>query len=137
MKESVAVVGAGMSGLVAARALAESGYGVQLFDKARGPGGRMATRRGEDGLFDHGAQYFTARDPRFCARVDAWLQEGVVQAWDGRFGAAAAGEARIGHEIGVSAEVFAVVLNPIIAAVRVHVPTLHAIFQIEIGRAHV
>lgn len=95
MKESVAVVGAGMAGLVAARDLAESGYDVRLFDKARGPGGRMATRRGKDGLFDHGAQYFTARDPRFRARVDAWLQEGVVQAWDGRLGVAVAGEVQI------------------------------------------
>jgi hypothetical protein len=33
----------------------------------------MATRRGPDGLrFDHGAQFFTARDPRFAACVEDW-----------------------------------------------------------------
>lgn len=84
-----------MSGLVAARALTEAGMGVRLFDKARGPGGRMATRRGADGAFDHGAQYFTARDPRFCARVEDWLAEGVVRVWDGRLGVAADGQVEI------------------------------------------
>ena len=48
----VAVIGAGMSGLVCARLLAESGHQVRIFDKARGPGGRMATRRAGPLRFD-------------------------------------------------------------------------------------
>ena len=81
----IGIVGAGMAGLSCATALTASGHHVQLFDKARGPGGRMATRRIETPLgtaaFDHGAQYFTARDPGFKAQVAVWAQQGVVEKW--------------------------------------------------------
>lgn len=80
----VAVVGAGMAGLSCARALADAGRHVTVFDKSRGVGGRMATRRSEQGSFDHGAQYFTAHDPAFMAHVDAWQHAGAVAEWQGR-----------------------------------------------------
>ena len=82
----IAIVGAGMAGLSCATRLAALGHEIALFDKGRGPGGRMATRRVEaDGTtlrFDHGAQYFTARDPRFVEQVARWEREGVVARWD-------------------------------------------------------
>ena len=79
---SVAVIGAGISGLFAARTLADHGVSVTVFDKGRGVGGRMSTRRVEgQPCFDHGAQYFTARDPRFHRYVQSWLQQGVVARW--------------------------------------------------------
>ncbi len=82
----VAVVGAGLSGLACAGALRAQGLRVDVFDKARGYGGRTSTRRIEDGAVsvDHGAQYFTARDPRFRTRVDSWIEDGVVAEWDAR-----------------------------------------------------
>lgn len=61
----VAVVGAGMAGVACARTLAQAGCHVTLVEKSKGFGGRMATRHTEFGDFDHGAQYFTARDERF------------------------------------------------------------------------
>ena len=61
----IAVIGAGMAGVVCARTLVQAGHRVSLFEKSRGFGGRMATRHTEFGDFDHGAQYFTVRDPRF------------------------------------------------------------------------
>ena len=82
----MAVVGAGLAGLSTARTLEEQGYEVVVVDKARGPGGRMATRRHEDWRFDHGAQYFTARDPQFLQQVMAWCESGHVEPWDGRIG---------------------------------------------------
>jgi renalase len=82
----VAVIGAGLAGLSAARALEEQGYEVVVVDKARGPGGRMATRRHQDWRFDHGAQYFTARDPQFLQQVMAWRESGHVEPWGGRIG---------------------------------------------------
>ncbi len=82
---SVAIVGAGMAGLSCATAVAAQGVSVRLFDKGRGPGGRMATRRAEVGgqtlRFDHGAQYFTARDERFQRAVTEWEDAGAVAAW--------------------------------------------------------
>ena len=80
----IGVVGAGMAGLTAASMLSEQGHDVVVIEKARGPGGRMSTRRNEDLRFDHGAQYFTARDPRFLQRVMAWQERGLVSTWDAR-----------------------------------------------------
>lgn len=62
----IAVVGAGMAGVTCARTLVQAGHRVTLLEKSKGVGGRMATRRSEFGGFDHGAQYFTVRDPRFA-----------------------------------------------------------------------
>jgi hypothetical protein len=55
-----------------------------VFDKGRRPGGRLATRTTELGEYDHGAQYFTARDPRFALRVQSWIEDGLVAEWKGR-----------------------------------------------------
>lgn len=79
-----AVVGAGMAGLSCATALRAAGIEVSVFDKSRGPSGRMSTRRGDDWQCDHGAQYFTARDARFRAEVARWQQAGVAQLWSPR-----------------------------------------------------
>ncbi|OAS27366.1 NAD(P)/FAD-dependent oxidoreductase [Methylobacterium platani] len=81
---TIAIIGAGIAGAAAAHRLREAGRPVVVLDKGRGPGGRMATRRGPDSLrFDHGAQYFTARDPRFKARVEDWTTRGVAAPWGG------------------------------------------------------
>ena len=82
---SVAVIGAGISGLMCARTLQDHGCEVTVLEKSRGLGGRMATRRADANLrFDHGAQYFTARDARFQRYVQSWLEDEVVQPWHGR-----------------------------------------------------
>lgn len=85
MSQRIGIIGAGISGLAAAQRLIATGYAVDIFDKGRGPGGRMSTRREriDDAtyLFDHGAQYFTVRDPRFVSQVDAWTHEGLAARW--------------------------------------------------------
>lgn len=82
---TVGIIGAGVSGLVCARELAANGFDVKVFDKGRGVGGRTATRRAEpDFTFDHGAQYFTARDARFQKVTADWQSRGVVAEWLGR-----------------------------------------------------
>lgn len=75
------VVGAGVAGLAAARALVDRGDSVVVLDKGRAPGGRLATRRVDDAVFDHGAQFFTTRDGRLGAEVAAWRDAGVVTPW--------------------------------------------------------
>lgn len=82
--DRVAILGAGLSGLACARNLADNGLHVQVIEKARGPGGRMSTRRVEQWRFDHGAQYFTARDPEFSRQVDSWRHVGLVEKWAAR-----------------------------------------------------
>ena len=83
-KKSVAVVGAGLAGASAARILLAAGYAVSVFDKSRGVGGRMATRRRDGDAFDHGAQYFTARSDAFSAQVEDWTTRGLAAPWGGR-----------------------------------------------------
>ena len=92
--ESVAVLGAGLAGLSCARHLQQQGLEVRLFDKSRGPAGRMSTRRGDDWQCDHGAQYFTARNPDFRAEVARWEALGVAARWQPRL------EVFAGAEIG-------------------------------------
>jgi len=50
----VAIIGAGICGLRCAEVLHNAGVTVQLFDKGRGVGGRLATRRHKHWRFDHG-----------------------------------------------------------------------------------
>ena len=78
----IAVVGAGMAGLACARALHRRGLAPLVLEKSRGLGGRMATRRTERGdRFDHGAQFVTARDPRFAAELLALARAGAARPW--------------------------------------------------------
>lgn len=82
----VVVVGAGLAGLVAARELAAEGVEVNVVDKSRSVGGRLATRRIGAATLDHGAQFFTARTPAFQRRVDDWVERAVVRVWSNGFG---------------------------------------------------
>ncbi|HEX9995839.1 MAG TPA: FAD-dependent oxidoreductase [Abditibacterium sp.] len=77
----ILILGAGLSGLCAARELQKSGHEVTVVDKGRGIGGRMATRRFDGGIFDHGAQFFTARSDEFRALLEEWTQNGVAHEW--------------------------------------------------------
>ncbi len=81
----VAIIGAGIAGLACADALKGAGHCSVLFDKGRGPGGRMSTRRLQTPLgeaaFDHGAQYFIARDAEFQRLVHDWEQSGIAAPW--------------------------------------------------------
>jgi predicted NAD/FAD-dependent oxidoreductase len=77
----IIVVGAGLSGLMAAQSLTRNGHDVTVFDKGRGVGGRLATRRIGDATLDHGAQFFTVRSEEFASNVNEWLAAGVVHEW--------------------------------------------------------
>lgn len=81
MSASCLIIGAGISGLTTACQLRRHGFSVTLLDKGRGVGGRMATRRWDNAQLDHGAQYFSARDPRFQAETHQWLRLGLVREW--------------------------------------------------------
>lgn len=76
----VVVIGAGLTGLVAARTLADQ-HDVIVLDKGRSVGGRLATRRIGTATLDHGAQFFTVRGARLQAQADDWLARGVARVW--------------------------------------------------------
>lgn len=88
----IAILGGGMSGLICALTLQEKGIHSTVFDTGKhGLGGRMGTRHvaqvnGDQLVFDHAAQYFTATDPRFQKLVDQWRAEGAVKEWNGVVG---------------------------------------------------
>lgn len=75
------VVGAGLSGLIAARELQKNGISTAIVDKGPSVGGRLATRRIAGGVADHGAQFFTARTNIFKAEIEEWLSEDLVRIW--------------------------------------------------------
>lgn len=60
---SIAIIGAGCSGLAAALTLRDAGFQVTLFEKSAHPGGRAATRQQQGFIFDHGAQYIKKGAP--------------------------------------------------------------------------
>ncbi|MEL6197822.1 MAG: FAD-dependent oxidoreductase [Pseudomonadota bacterium] len=94
----IGIVGAGVAGLACASALVQAGRRVRVFEKSRGLGGRLATRRSEAGSFDHGAPGFSCTDPAFTAEVASAERAGQVAAWR-------AGSTRLLS--GTGAEVFA------------------------------
>ena len=89
--ETCLIVGAGLSGLVAARTLQDAGVSVTVLEKEEKVGGRMRTDLVGDGVFDHGAQFFTVRSDRFEEMVRAWISAGVAEEWTRGF-ADASGE---------------------------------------------
>lgn len=87
-RPKIAIIGAGMSGLSAVQILQSrlplGDYEIKLFDKSRGVGGRMSTRYTDAYEFDHGAQYFTAKDPEFKAVIEGAMKAGAAAPWAGR-----------------------------------------------------
>jgi len=77
----ILIIGAGLAGLLAATDLQASGFHPLVVDKGRGVGGRLASRRIGSATFDHGAQFITARTPRFAALLNEWKQLGLVTEW--------------------------------------------------------
>ena len=75
----IIIVGAGLAGLMAAQSCVQAGHNVIVFDKGRSVGGRLATRRIDSAVLDHGAQFFTVRDAAFQIHVDTWFSAGVVR----------------------------------------------------------
>tara|TARA_R110002073_G_scaffold119441_8_gene260757 strand:- start:1768 stop:2778 length:1011 start_codon:yes stop_codon:yes gene_type:complete len=78
----IAVIGGGMAGVSCAKALAAAGANVVLFEKSRGLGGRLATRRFDSmSQADHGAQFFTATSPSFQSYITTECQAGRMASW--------------------------------------------------------
>ena len=80
VKPTIAIIGAGLSGLSLANGLKEHAS-VTIFEKAGGVGGRMSTRYADNFHFDHGAQFFTARSKSFQRFLKPFIEKQIVQEW--------------------------------------------------------
>lgn len=77
---TVAIVGAGVAGLAAARDLVVAGAGVTVFEKSRGFGGRCATRRRDGFIWDTGATSIAPRRTSLGPLVEGTMpQDGLVE----------------------------------------------------------
>lgn len=80
--QRIAIVGAGLAGLICARTLAERGVAVTVLDKGRRPGGRTATKRLADGHHgDHGAPVLDLDPSELSQHLDSWREAGVLAEW--------------------------------------------------------
>ncbi len=77
----VAVIGAGMAGLVCAQQLHQTGYKVVVVEKSRGLGGRVATRRLYDTCADHGACYLKPKGELLERFVQILCDRGILHVW--------------------------------------------------------
>lgn len=82
----VAVIGAGLTGLTCAQQLQQQGLTVGVFDKSRGLGGRLATRRIQSHWIDHGVRYWQAQGDRTQHLLDTLLQHNILQPWAASIG---------------------------------------------------
>ena len=80
----IAIIGTGLAGLTLAQLLRDKAE-IDIFEKARGVGGRMSTRRAEPYFFDHGAQYFTARTTEFQDFLQPYIDQGIICQWHARY----------------------------------------------------
>ena len=79
------VVGAGVSGVACAGALAAAGIPVELRERGYAAGGRMASRTLAGRAVDLGASYLTCRTAEFGAVVGSWSERGLARPWTDRF----------------------------------------------------
>lgn len=80
----IAIIGAGIAGLTLARQLADQ-HQITIFERADKAGGRMASRKAGDFVFDHGAQFFTAKSAAFQQFLAPYIASGIVARWDAAF----------------------------------------------------
>jgi len=97
---NIAVIGAGMAGLTAARILQSAGAEVTVFDKSKGTGGRLSSRSYAGGWIDHGAPYLSAGSSGFYDFLHDHLDAGILQDWQASL-TGEPGEAEQVHFIGV------------------------------------
>ena len=75
------IIGAGIAGLAAGWAAKQDGYSVIILDKGCDVGGRLATRRIDGYIFNHGAQFITSKSPDFTKILQSATTAGAATRW--------------------------------------------------------
>ena len=81
----VAVIGAGIAGAACAQALRKDGFAVDVLERGRTGGGRMASPTVHERRVDLGAAYLTVKDEAFAAVVEGWVSRGLARPWTDTF----------------------------------------------------
>ena len=76
--EKFAVIGAGITGITIANLLQKK-VNLTVFEKSRGVGGRMATRRAEPYQFNHGTQYFKIENKEFKDFMQPLMRNKIIK----------------------------------------------------------
>ncbi|MDG4798641.1 FAD-dependent oxidoreductase [Micromonospora sp. WMMD1082] len=84
-RSGVVVVGAGIAGVACAGELVRAGVPVQIRERGRVAGGRMASKRFDGRPADLGAAYLTVSDPDFAEVVRGWQAAGLAREWTDTF----------------------------------------------------
>ena len=71
---SIAIIGAGCSGLAAAHEFRDAGYAVTIFEQNQEVGGRAATREQQGFTYDYGAQYIKRGSPKSVSLITERFQ---------------------------------------------------------------
>ena len=81
---SYCVIGSGISGATIANLLSKKNP-VDIYDKARGPGGRCSFKRLNNSKgFDHGAQYVSPKSIQFKIFIEKLLKKKILKVWRGK-----------------------------------------------------
>jgi hypothetical protein len=80
--KNIIIIGSGIAGLAAANYLSSKNFNVTVLDKGKYPGGRISTRRGKDFIFNHGAQFFTAKSNAFKNICKRAVNDNVLVHWE-------------------------------------------------------
>ncbi|NRA23883.1 MAG: NAD(P)-binding protein [Oleispira sp.] len=81
-----AVIGAGIAGLTFANKMHSLGFSTQVFEKSRGTGGRISSKKvhnsgQQEMAFDLGCVSFSAKSLPFKSQLECWHQIGVISPW--------------------------------------------------------
>lgn len=77
----IAVIGAGLAGLICARQLQQAEYRVAIIEKSRGLGGRVATRRLQETCADHGVRYLENQGELSQQLIQILSDRQIIHPW--------------------------------------------------------
>ena len=80
----IAIIGAGISAITIAQILKNTAR-ISIFEKSQNVGGRIAVRRADQYEFDHGAQFFIAKNKNFIDFIKPLIKKKIIKQWHARF----------------------------------------------------
>ena len=80
--KKIVVIGSGIAGLAAAKHFNSENFNITVLDKGKYPGGRISTRKNKEFVFNHGAQFFTAKSNEFKKICQSGVNDNVLINWN-------------------------------------------------------